>query len=136
VLEMSNGNGNMEITLKPYAKSKNPINTYIIVCRAMHGDADKYEDFEFTFSKKESFLLILERLIEILKQSGHKNRDSMTELEHEFEKSENEDFWFEWPRDVTCDGQYGASLRAIKEMIYYDENGTKFKVAVDGKESM
>jgi hypothetical protein len=129
----------MNITMKPYAKNENPKNTYIIVCSVMHGDADKYEDFEFDFSKKESFMMMLERLLAILEKGSCKSRQLMSDLEKEFcEKVDkggfDEDLYFEWPGDVTCDQQYRVALTAISDLIYYDENGNKFKILVDDKE--
>lgn len=113
-----------EISNKENNPRKLPKNEYQIVCEAMHGDADQYEDFIFHAKSIEELASIYEEVKRISEVGFGYSYKAIEESR----KNENS-IWEDWPRDVTNDRQTFCELDTFK-VVYYDEAGRQFDVKV------
>jgi hypothetical protein len=115
----------MNITLTPYPVAKAPKNKWFLEVKFMSGDADAYETEKWQFDTQEEF----EKVHALVSKWLNKHYIDPTDKQY---RKDFESAGLDLPGDVTADHQWPASVDSIEDMYYYDQDGVKFKITING----
>ncbi len=130
-----------ELKISRKIDTTNPMSTYEVSVRYMHGDADKYET-EIVFIKDKDVALEFVEAINEITKNRNKKRERTTwakKYPHFFDEectiddAKYEDTYLTWPGDCTVNGMYSAAIESC-QIFYFDEDGIKFEVEYVGEE--